>query len=55
METSCSVEEGNGQYFFVSLVQLHRVELERDQGRQLLEEGKARHSEELKAVQSANE
>ena len=40
---------------FVPLVQLHRVELERDQARQLLEEGKARHSEELKAVQSANE
>ena len=40
---------------FIPLVQLHRVELERDQARQLLEEGKARHSEELKAVQSANE
>ena len=39
----------------VSLVQLHRTELERDQAGQLQEEGKARHSEELKAVQSANE
>lgn len=47
-------EEGKSQCL-VSLVQLHRAELERDQARQLLEEGKARHSEELKAVQSANE
>ena len=39
----------------LSLAQLHRTELERDQFRQSLEVEKAHHMEELSTIQSANE